>query len=59
MKKTVYGSFIICCIYDSEVYYSLNSDLPKYRDQRVSVIQCQVKRCKDRKTIMMYELIFI
>lgn len=59
MKKTVCGSFIICCIYDSDTYHSLNSSRPKYGDKAVSIIQCKVERCKDRKTIMMYELIFI
>lgn len=59
MKKTVCGSFIICCVYDSVTFDSLNSDFPKYRNKNVSVIQCEAKRCKDRKTIFIYELIFI
>ena len=59
MKKTVCGSFIICCEYNSLTFDSLNSVYPKYRDKAVSVIQCKAERCKGKSTIMMYELIFI
>ena len=59
MKKTVFGSFIICCIYDGNTFHSLNSSCPKYNDKKVSIIQCKINRCEDKKTIMMYELIFI
>lgn len=59
MKKTVCGSFIICCEYNSIIFDSLNGAYPKYRDKDVSVIQCKIERCKGKDTIMMYELIFI
>ena len=58
MKTTVFGSFIICCIYGSKTFDSLNKEYPEYSGKSVSVIQCKVKRCKDSKTIMMYELIY-
>lgn len=57
MKRTVFGSFIICCVFDDQIFNSLNSPRPKYGNQDVSIIQCKMKRCKDRKTIIMYELI--
>lgn len=58
MKRTVFGSFIICCNYESGIFYDLNKVYPEYKGQSVSIIQCKVKRCKEKKTIMMYELIF-
>jgi hypothetical protein len=58
MKKTVCGSFIICCDYLSYTFDLLNSAYPKYKDKSVCIIQCKVKRCKDKNTIMMYELIY-
>jgi hypothetical protein len=59
MKKTVCGSFIICCDYNSYTFDLLNSVYPKYKDKSVCVIQCKVKRCKDKNTIVMYELIYV
>ena len=59
MTKTVFGSFIICCDYKSNVFYKLNSSCPTYNDKKVSIIQCKVKSCEDEKIMMMYELIFI
>lgn len=58
MKRTVFDSFIICCDYESRIFYDLNKAYPEYGDKRVSVIQCKVKRCKGKNTIMMYELIY-
>ena len=59
MTRTVCDSFIICCDYKSNVFYSLNSSCPKYCDKKVSIIQCEVKSCEDKAIMMMYELIFI
>ena len=59
MKTTVFGSFIICCNYESGMFYDLNKAYPEYRGKSVSVIQCKVKRCKDKSTIVMYELIYV
>ena len=59
MKKTVCGSFIICCDYESGLFYDLNNAYPKYKGKSVSIIQCKLKRCKGKNTMMMYELIFI
>ena len=58
MKTTVCGSFIICCDYESGTFYNLNKAYPEYKGKSVSIIQCKVKRCKGKNTIMMYELIF-
>jgi hypothetical protein len=58
MKTTVFGSFIICCEFESKTFFDLNKAYPEYMGKSVSVIQCKVKRCKDKNTIMMYELIF-
>lgn len=58
MKKTVFGSFIICCDYKSYIFDLLNSNYPEYKNKSVCIIQCKVKRCKDKNTIMMYELIY-
>ena len=59
MKKTVCGSFIICCDYESGLFYDLNKPYPEYKGKSVRIIQCKLKRCKGKATIMMYELIFI
>jgi hypothetical protein len=59
MKTTVCGSFIICCEFGSRTCDDLNSSNPEYQNRAVSVIQCKVKQCKDKDTIMMYELIYV
>jgi hypothetical protein len=59
MTKTVCGSFIICCEFESGVFYNLNKAYPEYKGKSVSVIQCKAERCKGKNTIMIYELIFI
>lgn len=59
MKKTTYGSFIISCVWDNSIHENLNNDIPKYKNKEVCVIQCKILRCEDRKTIVMYELIYV
>ena len=59
MKKTTYGSFIISCIWDGSKFQQLNKDIPIYNDKEVCVIQCEIYRCEERNTIVMYELIYV